>query len=61
VVVVVVLAAGDLFAGGAARSLVGQTTRPATVLWVLVVVTGGQAAAHAPKQADLVPWSASNA
>src|SRR5262249_38810809 len=33
----------------------------ATLIWVLVVVTGGQAAAHAPKQADLVPWSASNA
>ena len=28
---------------------------------VLVVVTGGQATAHAPKQADLVPLSASNA
>src|SRR5215472_13051873 len=28
---------------------------------VLLVVTGGQAAAHAPVQADVVPWSASNA
>src|SRR5215470_11883448 len=28
---------------------------------VLPVVTGGQAAAHAPVQADVVPWSASKA
>src|SRR5215469_16687679 len=34
---------------------------PATLMRVLLAVTGGHTAAHAPVQADVAPWSASNA